>query len=293
MHEFLTTRELADLLRIKERKVYDLAGEGRIPVSRVTGKLLFPRQTVMAWIRRNTEFGPGQAALAEHDPVVAGSHDPLLEWALRQSGSGLASYFDGSADGLRRLAEGRAVAAGIHFSAAPGACGNEAAIAATAPDEPWVAVEWALRRQGLVVARGNPRGIAGVADLAGRSVVRRQAGAGSLALLDLLIGREEGLAGRIDFLGERARSHFDVAQAVAAGRADAGLAIEAVARMSRLDFVPLAEERYDLVFWRRDYFEPPAQALLALARRDAFVRQAEELGGYDVSGAGTVRYNGP
>ncbi len=293
MQEFLTTRELADLLRIKERKVYDLVSEGVIPVSRVTGKLLFPRATVEAWIRRNTELGAGQAALSEHEPVVAGSHDPLLEWALRQSGSGLASYFDGSADGLERLAQGRAVAAGIHFSAEPGVSGNGQAIVSAAAGEPLVAIEWARRQQGLVVQRGNPRGIEGVADLAGLTVARRQQGAGSFGLLAMLIAREAGLEGRIAFLDEPARSHFDVAQAVTAGRADAGLAIEAVARISKLDFVPLVTERYDLVFWRRDFFEPPAQALLAVMRSKAFPRQAAELGGYDISEAGTVRYNGP
>lgn len=293
MHEFLTTRELAELLRIKERKVYDLVSDGAIPVSRVTGKLLFPRATVEAWLRRNTEFGQGQAALAEHEPIVAGSHDPLLEWALRQSGSGLASYFDGSSDGLARLAQGKAVAAGIHFSAEPGVSSNGQAIAKAAPGEPLVAIEWARRQQGLVVARGNPRGIEGVRDLAGLTVARRQQGAGSFGLLAMLIGSEAGLERKIAYLDEPARSHFDVAQAVTAGRADAGLAIEAVARMSKLDFVPLVSERYDLVFWRRDFFEPPAQALIAVMGSKGFSRQAEELGGYDVAEAGTVRYNGP
>jgi excisionase family DNA binding protein len=59
MAEFLTTREVAALLRIKERKVYELVSESAIPHSRVTGKLLFPRDMVEAWVRRRVEFREG------------------------------------------------------------------------------------------------------------------------------------------------------------------------------------------------------------------------------------------
>ena len=115
MPDYLTTRELAELLRIKERKVYELVSDNVIPVSRVTGKLLFPRDIIEAWLNRHTEFGAGEAALKAHDPMIAGSHDPLLEWALRESGAGLAVLSDGSSDGLKRLAAGTAMAAGIHL----------------------------------------------------------------------------------------------------------------------------------------------------------------------------------
>ena len=86
--EFLTTKELAALLRIKEHTVYDLVKEGSIPATRVTGKLLFHRELVEAWVRRNAEIGGGIEAVTRPLPVLAGSHDPLLEWAIRGSGSG-------------------------------------------------------------------------------------------------------------------------------------------------------------------------------------------------------------
>ena len=88
MAEFLTTKEVAALLRIKERTVYDLVKEGSIPVSRVIGKLLFHRELVEAWVRRNAETEVGIEAVTRPLPVLAGSHDPLLEWAIRDSGSG-------------------------------------------------------------------------------------------------------------------------------------------------------------------------------------------------------------
>ena len=90
-----------------------------------------------------------------------------------------------------------------------------------------------------------------------------------------------------------ARSESDVARAILEDRADAGLAIEAAARGAGLDFVPLHRERYDLVVMRRDYFEPPLQALLDFARSKAFQTRARDLGGYDLGDLGKIIYNAP
>jgi len=84
-----------------------------------------------------------------------------------------------------------------------------------------------------------------------------------------------------------------IALAVASGNARAGFAIKAVARQLGLDFLPLAEERYDLAIWRREYFEPPVQQLLAFCATAAFASRAAEFGGYGVECLGEVRYNGP
>ena len=81
----MTTREVAGYLRIKERKVYDLLRDKRIPSTRVTGKWLFPKHLIDQWVADGTEF-PDRAM---PPPVLAGSHDPLLEWSLNESGCGL------------------------------------------------------------------------------------------------------------------------------------------------------------------------------------------------------------
>ena len=89
------------------------------------------------------------------------------------------------------------------------------------------------------------------------------------------------------------RTETEVALAVSEGRADVGLGIAAVARQLNLDLVPLTRERYDLLIWRRAYFEPPLQRLLAFCASAAFAAKTGNLGGYDVSGLGRVHYNGP
>jgi len=293
MAEYLTTREVAALLRIKERKVYELVADNAIPHSRLTGKLLFPRDMVEAWVRRHVEFREGTEGLVERPLVVAGSHDPLLDWALRESGSDLATFFDGSLSGLKRLAEGGAVAAGMHVYEPDREDWNRAHIRERIPAMPVILVEWAMRTQGLVLPPGNPQNIGSIADLAGRRVIPRQEAAGSRVLLEYLM-KQAGLdPAAMTMLDPPARSEADVALAVADGKADAGLAVETVARQYRLDFLPLFRERYDLAVWRRDWFEPPLQKLITFARSPAFADRAGELGGYDISGLGTVRYNGP
>ena len=107
----MTTREIADHLRLKERKIYDLVSSGDIPHVRVSGKILFPRALIQTWLMRNTQYAGGADVLHEPHPVMAGSHDPLLEWALAESGAGLPALFESSLDGIRRLQKGEAIAA--------------------------------------------------------------------------------------------------------------------------------------------------------------------------------------
>jgi putative molybdopterin biosynthesis protein len=293
MPEFLTTKEVAALLRIKERKVYELVAEHAIPVSRVTGKLLFPREMVEAWVWQQAEYVGGTEGLHGRPPVLAGSHDPLLEWALRESGSELAAFLDGSLDGLARLAAGKAIAAGLHVYEPEAKDWNRGHVERAMAGMPVVLMEWAWRTQGLVVPAGNPKGMSQLGDLKGGTLIPRQKSSGSHLLLDHLV-REAGLdPSRLQAIEPPARSEADVALAVAEGKADAGFAVETVARQFRLGFVPLFRERYDLAVWRRDYFEPSLQKLFTFCREPAFHKRAEELGGYDVSGLGRVHHNGP
>ena len=287
----LTTKEVADYLRVKERRIYELVRQGAIPCTRVTGKWLFPKGQIDQWLAENAA---GEQAVAP-PPVIAGSHDPLLDWAVKESGCGLALLAGGSLDGLARFAQGEAMLAGLHvFDAASGEF-NVPAMRDAVFGQGLVLLEWATRQQGLVLGPGNPRGIRGLRDLAaaGVRVVRRQREAGSHILLANLLEREGMALSEVRFTEETARGETDLGLAILEGRAEAGLAVEAVARSLKLDFVPLMRERYDLLVRRRDYFSPPVQRLFAFAREQAFAARAAQMGGYDVSSLGAVRYNGP
>ena len=286
---YLTTREVAGLLRIKERRVYDLVASGEIPHSRATGKLLFPREAVLRWITGETAPVVTTSARPQ---VVLGSHDPLLDWALRESGAGLAAYFDGSQDGLERFAAGEGIAAGTHLPEADGDAWNVATVADQFRDDPVVLMEWAWRWRGLIVAAGNPLAIRDIEDLDGRRMTGRQSGAGSRQLLSILLAKAGLDRSAIDFVEPPARDETEAALSVLEGRSDVTFGLQSLAAKLGLDFVPIVEERFDLLVDRRAWFEPPFQSLLAFCRSNSFAEKARDLGGYAISNLGMVHFNG-
>jgi excisionase family DNA binding protein len=289
MHRYLTTKEVADLLRLKERKVYDLAATGGIPCTRATGKLLFPRDGVDAWLSNNTDAG---ALVGMQRPnVFLGSHDPLLDWALLESRCGIATFFDGSTDGFERFCTHQGIAAGLHlFDPATGEW-NAPLIRGRLGLASCVLVEWGWRRRGLIIAPEQAASIRAIGDLKGRRVVPRQPEAGSQVLLKHVMS-ENGLAeGDLEFTAT-ARSETDAAVAVLEGKADAAFGLEALAAKYRLHFVPVVNERYDLLVDRRAWFEPPMQKFLDFCRSKVFAEKVGDYAGYDVSGLGRVHFNG-
>ena len=287
----MTTAEVADYLRVKERTIYEMVARQTIPFSRATGKLLFPRRLVDAWLEAQTELPA--AGIAPAPPIYAGSNDPLLEWALRQSGSGLAVLARGSVQGLQDLAAGRAVLAGFHLLDPETGEWNRAAARSHLPGTSHVLIHWARRTQGLITAAGNPLGITGLKDAARRGLrfATRAGGAGSTRLFEVLLAREGLTMADLTTVARPAETHADLATLIETGEADCGLGLQAVA--GHLGFIPLVtDESFDLAMTRRAYFEPPIQALLAFARSDTFARRAEHLHGYDLTDLGRVLWNG-
>ncbi len=290
--EMMDTREVAAYLRLKERRIYDLVRQRAIPHVRATGKLLFPRAQVDAWIAGK---GEGTVATAKvRPPIVAGSHDPLLEWSVRESRCGLAILAGGSRAGIDALARGDATAAAIHWLDAATGDYNVALIRETLTGADVVALEWARRSQGLLLAAGNPKRIRKIGDLARRGlrIAARQTGAGSHRLFAHLLAQGGIDADTLQWFARPAHAETELAAIVRDGHADVGFGIEAAARANGLAFIPLTVERLDLVAFRRDVFEPPLQKLLAWTRAPEFVAQANALGGYDVARTGQVVFNG-
>jgi excisionase family DNA binding protein len=292
MSVYLNTEQAADYLGIKERKLYELVANGAVPCSKVTGKWLFPRAALDRWIEAGLARPLGFDAVSP-PPIVGGSHDPLLEWAVRRSGSGLALLSVGSEAGLAKLAANEIAVAAIHIHAPPSdpdEDGNLTAVAADHLLHDAVVIAFARREQGLVLPPGNPKGIRSLkaAVAAKARFARRQPGAGAELLLKRLM-HAEGLAAAALEVAPIAATGDDLAFAIKAGEADCGLASRAVAEAKSLAFLPLAWERFDLAMRRRSYFEAGLQSLLALMRTEEFRRHAGALGGLDVADAGAVR----
>ena len=286
----LTVAEIARHLRLGTRKVYDLVARKGLPHVRLGGKLLFELDEVERWLAKSAGGSAPRPGLPP--AVIGGSHDPLLDWAVRESRCGLAMLTQGSGDGLQRLARGEVSAALMHLPSADLADFNRAEAGEHLRGRNVALVEWARREQGLLVARGNPKKVRAVADLArkGVAVAARQAGAGSAVLLERLLARE-GLDRRRLRVSVTTMGENDLAMAVKAGEADAGLGTRAAAAPLGLDFVPLVVERLDLGVSRAAWFEAPLRALFAFAHGRRFAEHARSLAGYDISGLGTVTWN--
>lgn len=294
MPDLMTVREVADYLRLGERKVYDLVARREIPVVKVTGKLLFPRAHIDLWLTAHLQQPEGAPVPQPRPAVLSGSDDLLLEWAVRQSGCKLALLLDGSGVGLKRFAERGAVACGLHVIDEASERFNIPIVERTLAGVPYVLLHWARRETGLVLPQGNPQGIAGLPDLLRPDVLfaDRPPGTGAHILLRHLL-RKAGLDPQgLHPAPGAAVSETDVAAAILERRATAGFAVRAAANRFGLAFVPLAWEDFDLVLDRRAVFEPPVQALLGFTRTPAFAERARLFGGYDLTDLGAVRSNG-
>ena len=289
--ELLTTAEAADYLRLRERKLYELVADRQIPCTKVTGKWLFSRADLDRWLIAGMLRPDG--VLPEPPPIVGGSHDPLLQWALSESRAGLAILAEGSEAGYRRFLKGEVAAAAIHFhdldnpeaDANPGLIAKEPALLDS------VLIGFAVREQGLILAAGNPLQVRSLRDAHDRRLraALRPQGAGAQLLLHALL-RKEALSIEGLHAAHVAPTGPDIAQAIRADHADFGIATRAVATAAGLDFVPLCMEHFDLLMRQRDYFRPPLQGLFALCREPRFAERARDLGGLDVAGAGRVRW---
>jgi putative molybdopterin biosynthesis protein len=292
MPELLTTDEAAAYLRLSERKLYELVAHGAVPCTKVTGRWLFPRAALDRWVAAGLTKSAALTNVAA-PPIVGGSHDPLLEWALRESGCGLASLPEGSEVGLRRLTRGEVMVAAIHLHRLDG--DHEQTNVAAVADAPGlhdaVVIAFARREQGIVVAPGNPLKLGDITSIANSRarMAQRPAGAGAQLLLLVLLGRAGIAADDIVLVKPVCPTGPDIAQAVRSGRADCGIATRSVALNASLDFLPLTWEHFDLVLRQRDYFMPGPQALFGFARSAEFRERAAELGGFDVDAVGNVR----
>jgi molybdate-binding protein len=230
---------------------------------------------------RNWMTPPGDALR------LAGSDDPALDMLLRASGDAVAVVGGprGSLTGLVQLARGEADAAALHLRHAPTGRFNDPFVRAALPEQHTVLVHLWRREQGLVVAEGNPLGISGVADLAGRRVAWRRPGTASRLLLERLL-LDAGIEPRPGST-DSCDSHLAVAAAVATGTADAGLAVRAVAQLAGLDWIPVASEPFELAL--RPDARAAAGPLLDVLASSGLQARLAELPGYDLSESGRMR----
>lgn len=220
---------------------------------------------------------PSLGLLAEHVHRRAG--DTRVLW--RHAGSIAA---------LRALRAGEAHIAGTHLWDPESGESNLPVIRRELAGMSVVVIALSEWQQGLMIHPDNTRGIRSLTDLArpGVTIVNREPGSGSRVLLDHHLSQAGVQTQRVSGYDRLRRSHAEIAAAVRDGLADAGPGILASARAAGLGFIPLQEERYDLVVPMQFMDERPVRALLdTLTERD-YRREIETLGGYNSSVTGMI-----
>jgi molybdate-binding protein len=232
----------------------------------------------------------------DHTLIMIGSHDNSIdvlanELKRRDSRLHLSSSNVGSLGGLMAIRRGQTHLAGSHLLDTETGDYNFSYIERYLKGTPLRIVQLAMRQQGLLVHPGNPKNIRGIEDLLRPEVVfiNRQAGAGTRILLDYCLMQSGFAAEGIRGYDQEEFTHMAVAVNVLSGRADTGMAIYASAKALELDFIPIAEERYDLVIPETSWADPKIQLVLEIIVSASFRKMVADLGGYDVTASGTVR----
>jgi len=225
--------------------------------------------------------------------MITGSHDlalDLLAQSLGQQSSGSAVYTlpVGSMDGLIALRQGIGQAAGIHlFDPANGEY-NLPFVRHLFPDQRYHLITLAHRQQGLIVAPGNPLKLTDLHGLTQSNLrfINRRRGSGTRMWLDQQLEREQIPSSQINGYLWEVNTHLQVADLVARDKADAGIGLEAAARAQGLGFVPLFEERYDLVVLEEAFQSQLLSSALDCLQTANFRQSVAELGGYNTQQMG-------
>lgn len=304
------TRKVASKLGLEEflRVVLGRVG-GQIvavPIQRGAGLITsLTRADGIVRIPHNEEgFDAGKTIVAEllkpesaieNNIIMIGSHDNTIdviasELKARDSRLHLSSSNVGSLGGLMALKKGHAHMAGSHLLDTVDGTYNFSFVEKYLKGIPVRVVTLTKRQQGLMVAPGNPKGIRSVHDLVGSDVrfVNRQPGAGTRILCDYELKKAGISPDQIKGYDQEEYTHMAVAVSILSGRADAGMGIYAAARAMGLEFIPVAEERYDIVI-REDVFEDDKiRILMEVISSEHFRDMVRRLGGYDPSVSGAV-----
>jgi len=295
----LNTRELAQFLDINEKMVYTLISEKGLPATKATGKWLFPRHLVEQWLETQTiNFPKKPEPLPPYHGllIIAGSNDILLDRTIslinqRHPEEMVAFGNMGSLGGIRALRRNHCHIASSHLIQKDGQEYNFGFAMEELEQMPGI-INFCRREQGLLIEKGNPRGIGCVADLnqADIKIINRPLGTGTRLLLDEELAKA-GIEGKgIEGYTREVFRHLDLGLEILSGRAHAGPCIRAVAELLDLDFVPIKWENFDLLILKERFFDKGVQQFLGFLSEPSFKRLGEDLAGYDLSFSGKMLF---
>ncbi len=303
----LSTQEVAEILHVSKSTIYDLIRRGEIHSYKIGRKVRFTQDDVDAYIARSRHeqrVQPVQrvkvsSSLLQPEeepspPLILSGQDVLLDILanhLQEAGVNAVRSYLSSFEGLLSLYQGRVDATACHLYAAEEKDFNAPFVKKLMPGVPAMLVNLSYRAQGFYVKSGNPKRIKGWQDLkrADVSVINRRVGSSARILLDWQMLRLGLSPQQVQGYDRELRSHLTVAVAIASGEADLAIGTERVTRqMEGVDFVPLLEDRYDLVIRKDQWQTPEMRKLMSILRSDAFLGEITHFSGNDYRDLGKV-----
>jgi len=284
--EILSAKELSKYLKINEKKIYRLAQEGTLPHVKIGGKVAFTKELIDRWILENTE--------SEKHVLIAGSDDPLIRQVIdlfNAKNDGVIYYAPvGSINGLKLLQAKAATMSCVHILDMERRAYTLSYITRYLSNIDYQAVELFYRTQGLMVKKDNPKGIRSIKDLSDKSItfINRNRGTGTRLLFDFLLQEQNIPQSTVNGYGKEAASHMEAGIAVLKSDADVAFGIEYVAHILDLDFIPIFQERFDLVIPKDYFLRAQVKTFLALFEQPALLHSIKDFTGYDLKNTGRM-----
>ena len=301
----LSTQEVADILHVSKSTIYDLIRRGEIHSYKIGRKVRFTQDDVDAYIARShhkhttvpsQRIDTHSTLLTPEDDsgpyLIISGQDVVLDILtnhLRLEGVSAARTYLSSFEGLLSLYQDKAHIVACHLF--DGYDYNTSFVRSLMPGVPAVLVNLSYRTQGFYVQTGNPKNIHGWGDLRREdiTVVNRRAGSSARILLDTHLKRFNIPAGTVKGYDRIMKSNLTVAAAVAAGEADLAIGTERISRqMEGVDFIPLLEERFDLVIKKEMMETEGVQRLLEVLHSPAFRQEIAHFSDNDYRDLGRI-----
>ena len=304
-NQSLSTQEVADILHVSKSTIYDLIRRGEIHSYKIGRKVRFTQDDVDAYIARSrhehstmpvkrvdthsTLLTPPEEAEPE---IIISGQDVVLDILanyLQQDGISAGRTYLSGFEGLLSLYQGKTQVAACHLY--DGAEYNASFVRALMPGVGAVLVNISYRTQGFYVKKGNPKQIRGWEDLRREdiSILNRRCASSARILMDVQLKNLGVAASSVKGYDRIMKSHLTVAAAIADGEADLALGTERVSRqIDGIDFIPLMEERFDLVIRKDALNSPPVQRMLAILRSEPFRKEVAAFSGNDYRDLGKV-----
>ena len=304
-NQSLSTQEVADILHVSKSTIYDLIRRGEIHSYKIGRKVRFTQDDIDAYIARSRHEHSTRPVKnidthstlltpeAEQDPVfIQSGQDVVLDILanyLQQYGVNAARTYLNSFEGLLSLYQGNIQVAACHLF--DGYDYNTSFVRSLMPGVPAVLVNISYRTQGFYVQKGNPKNIKGWSDLGREDItaLNRRVGSSARILMDIELKRLGIPVSKVKGYDKIMQSHLTMAAAIAAGEADLAIGTERISRqIENLDFIPLLEERFDVVIKIEMLETKAVQTLLKVLNMPAFREEIARFSGNDYRDMGKI-----